>query len=64
MDTTATKRTLRLVRPGDTDGTTGPASDPHAEGITAPSHAPLTTEAYWARVQALRADRDRLRPAN
>ena len=60
MDTTATVRALRLVRPADTDTTTDDAAE---EALPLRRESPAR-EAYWARVQALRADRDRLRPAN
>jgi hypothetical protein len=50
METTGTKRTLRVVRPDETEA--------------ALSTDELSTEDYWAQVQALRDDLARLRPAN
>jgi hypothetical protein len=55
METTGTKRALRVVRPDETHGT---------DGDTAYDARASSTEDYWARVQALREDRERLRPAN
>ena len=55
MDRTGTTRALRVVRPGETHG---------ADGDTRDDAGALSTEDYWARMQALRADRERLRPAN
>ncbi len=48
-------RSLRVVRPGETDRT---------NRQTAYDAGTLSTEDYWARVQALREDLVRLRPAN
>ena len=59
METTGMTRALRVVRPDETDSRD---RDPRCDaGYDAGT---LSTEEYWARVQALRADRERLRPAN
>ena len=50
METTDTKSGLRVVGPDEADGT--------------PVDPEPATEAYWTRVQALRDDLARLRPAN
>jgi len=56
----ATNRVLRVVRPDESreldDRTSADRDDPDGD--------PDPREDYWARVQALRSDLDRLRPAN
>jgi hypothetical protein len=59
METTGMTRALRVVRPDETDSRD--CDQGHDAGFDAGT---LSTEDYWARVQALRADRERLRPAN
>lgn len=56
MDTTGTKRALRVVHPGET-----PSTD---RDTRYDAGAALSTEDYWARMQELRADRERLSRAN
>ncbi len=51
MDETGTAPALRVVRPEETAGTQTYDAAP-------------STETYWARVQQLRGDLARLRPAN
>jgi hypothetical protein len=71
-----TARRLRVVRPGEVSGTAprgarsdDPADSPPDSRPGSPSHDPwgggsphAATEAYWSRVQALRAALDDLRP--
>ena len=52
-------RALRVVRPDETDSRD--CDQGYDAGFDVGT---LSTEDYWARVQALRADRERLRPAN
>lgn len=54
METTRTTRALRLLRPDETPKHGKRPADEPVPG----------TEDYWARVQALRDDLARLRPAN
>jgi hypothetical protein len=57
METTGTRRTLRVVRPDETEATSA------AERSTEDDCADYCAD-YWAKVQALRDDLVRLRPAN
>jgi hypothetical protein len=61
----ATDRMLRVVRPDESreldDRASADRDDPDGD---AGGVGDLPREDYWARVQALRSDLDRLRPAN